>query len=53
MEVRAYVDNRNAMPIVDWVQSLDLSQKKRVLGAIARFEAGNFSDVRSMEWNAS
>ena len=48
MEIRAYVDTRDTIPILTWVRYLDLRERKQVLAAIARFEAGNLSDVKSL-----
>ncbi|MDE2837736.1 MAG: type II toxin-antitoxin system RelE/ParE family toxin [Chloroflexota bacterium] len=48
VEVREYVDGRGISPFGRWFDDLDAIAAVRVRTAIARMEAGNLSNVRSV-----
>lgn len=48
VEVREYVDARDHIPYRDWVSSLAVSARVRVITAALRLEGGNFSNVKSV-----
>ena len=48
IEVREYVDNRDRSPFGDWFDSLDAQAASKIAVAVARMEAGNLSNAKSV-----
>ena len=48
IEVREYVDERGRSPFARWFERLDANAAARVRTALARMEAGNLSNVKSV-----
>jgi putative addiction module killer protein len=48
IEVREYVDFQGTSPYGNWLKSLDVGPRARVITAILRVERGNFADAKSV-----
>ena len=48
IEVREYVDDRDRSPFGDWFGGLDAQAATKIAVAVARMEAGNLSNVKSV-----
>ena len=48
IEIREYVDNRDRSPFGDWFDSLDAQAASKIAVAVARMEAGNLSNAKSV-----
>lgn len=45
-EIKYLVLQNNKSPIIDWLNSLDNSMRKRILNRIVRLQNGNFGDCK-------
>ena len=48
IEVREYIDEQDRSPFARWFDSLNANAASRVATALARMEAGNLSNVKSV-----
>lgn len=48
MQIREYLDDQGRSPFNRWFRRLDATAAARIVSVLARIEAGNLSDVKSL-----
>ena len=48
-EILFYTHNNGEIPVQDWINSLDATNKARIYARLARIQEGNFGDYKKLD----